>query len=172
MRISPAKTLKSDPPRFTPGVAEQIALHHFGIEARADSLDSERDQNFRLSSTSGPQYVLKIANAAETPSAIEFENAVLKHLHKVAPDIPVPRIVPSTTNENIVIHAFEGVNHLVRCLTWLPGTCLDEKKPRPRLHRQLGTELARLGRALRGLFHPAAHKPLLWDMRNLEQLSP
>jgi Ser/Thr protein kinase RdoA (MazF antagonist) len=172
MSISAAKTLKSDPPRFTPAAAEEIALDDFGIEARAASLNSERDQNFRLTSATGPHYVLKIANAAEVPSAIEFENAILEHLHRVAPDIPVPRIVPSTANENVVVHASEGVNYLVRCLTWLDGTCLDDMKPKPRLHRQLGTELARLGRGLRGLFHPAARKPLLWDLRNLAQLSP
>lgn len=171
-RISGARTLESEPPRFTPSAAEHIALRNFGIEAQAELLDSERDQNFRLRSVTGTQYVLKIANAEEEPSAIDFENAVLEHIRTVAPNIPVPRIVASTANENVVIHSFNGVNYLVRCLTWLHGKRVDDVEPTPGLRKQLGTELATLGRALRGLIHPAACKPLLWDIQNLAELTP
>ena len=172
LRISLARTLESDPPRFTAGAAEHIALRDFGIEAQAEALDSERDQNFRLRSVTGTQYVLKIANAEEKPSAIDFENAVLEHIRTVAPNIPVPRIVASTANENVVIHSFKGINYLVRCLTWLHGKCLDDVEPTSDLRKQLGTELATLGKALRGLYHPAACKPLLWDIQNLAELTP
>ena len=171
-RNSLTRTLESDPPRFTSSAAEHIALSNFGIEAQAESLDSERDQNFRLRSVTGTQYVLKIANAEEEPSAIDFENAVLEHIRTVAPNIPVPRIVASTANENVVIHSFKGVNYLVRCLTWLHGKCMDDVEPTPGLRKQMGMELATLGRALRGLHHPAACKPLLWDMQNLAELTP
>jgi len=171
-RISAAKTLESDPPRFTSNAAEDIALRNFGIEAQAESLDSERDQNFRLRSVTGTQYVLKIANAEEDPSAVDFESAVLEHIRTVAPNIPVPRIIASTANENVVTHSVKGVNYLVRCLTWLHGKRLDDVEPTPGLRKQLGTESTALDRALRGLFHPAACKPLLWDIRNLAELTP
>ena len=166
------RTLESDPPRFSCSAAEHIALRSFGIEAQAESLDSERDQNFHLRSASGTQYVLKIANAEEEPAAIDFENAVLEHIRTVAPTIPVPRIVASTADEKVVIHHFDGVDYLVRCLTWLNGKCVDDVEPTPGLRKQLGVELANLGRALRGLFHPAARKPLLWDIQNLAELTP
>ena len=166
------RTLESDPPRFTSGAAERIALRSFGIEAQAASLDSERDQNFRLHTADGTKYVLKIANSEEDPAAIDFENAVLEHIRTVAPTIPVPRIVASTANENVVIHPFKGVNYLVRCLTWLTGECVDDVESTPGLRKQMGMELATLGRALRGLFHPAARKPLLWDIQNLAELTP
>ena len=171
-QISVKRTLESDPPRFTSGAAERIALRSFGIKAQAASLDSERDQNFRLHTADGTQYVLKIANAEEDPAAIDFENAVLEHIHTVAPTIPIPRIVASTANENVVIHPFKGVNYLVRCLTWLSGECVDDVASTFDLRKQMGVELATLGRALRGLFHPAARKPLLWDIQNLAELTP
>ncbi len=171
-RISVTQTLESDPPRFTSSAAEKIALRSFGIEAQAESLDSERDQNFRLRTADGTQYVLKIANAEEDPAASDFENAVLEHIRTVAPAIPVPRIVASTASENVVIHRFEDVNYLVRCLTWLDGERVDDIEPTSRLRKQLGVELANLGRALRGLFHPAARKPLLWDLQSLAELEP
>lgn len=172
LRNSVARTLQSDPPRFTSSSAEQIAQRYFAIEAKAESLDSERDQNFRLHSVTGTHYVLKIANSAEEPSAIDFENAVLEHISAVAPNIPVPRVVASTAGENVVIHNSKGVDYLVRCLTWLHGKCLSDVKPTADLRKQLGAELATLGRALRGLFHPAARRPLLWDMQNLAELTP
>lgn len=166
------RTLESDPPRFASSTAEHIALHNFGIKAQAELIGSERDQNFRLRSTSGVQYVLKIANAAEEPSEIDFENAMLEHIRTVAPDVPVPRIVTSTAGESVVIHRFEGVNYLVRVLTWLDGVCLDDVQPTPALCEQLGAELATLGRALRGLFHPAACRPFLWNVQKLAELTP
>jgi len=172
LRSSVARILESEPPRFTSSAAEHIALRHFGIEAQAEALDSERDQNFRLSSVTGTQYVLKIANPAEEPSAIDFENAVLEHIRTVAPTISVPRIVASTANENVVIHQVDGVNYFVRCLTWLHGKCVDDVESTPDLLKQLGTQLATLGRALRDLHHPAACKPLLWDIQNLAELTP
>ena len=171
-RISVTRTLESDPPQFTTNDAVNIALRYFGIEAQAESLDSERDQNFRLHSATGTQYVLKIANAEEEPSAIDFENAVLEHICTVAPTIPVPRIVASTADENVVIHRSEGVDYLVRCLTWLDGICVGDVEQTPELRKQLGVELATLGRALRGLFHPAARKSLLWDIQSLAELTP
>lgn len=163
--------LESEPPRFDTRSAATIAARYFGIEALAEPLDSERDQNFRLRAPGGEQYVLKIANPAEDPAAIDFENAVLEHLLSVAPEMPVPRIVPSVAKTNVVTHSVNGVRYLVRCLTWLRGRCVNDVELTADLGRQLGMQLARLGRALRGLFHPAAGKCLLWDMRNLPELA-
>ena len=38
--------------------------------------------------------------------------------------------------------------------------------------RSFGRVLARLGRALRGFFHPAAGRPLLWDIQHVAELRP
>ena len=43
-------------------LAQKLAAEHYGLIAAVHRLDSERDQNFRLRSLSGREYVLKIAN--------------------------------------------------------------------------------------------------------------
>jgi len=46
----------------------------------AQRLPSERDQNFLLTDDSGQQFVLKIANTAESRDFLEAQNAVLDYL--------------------------------------------------------------------------------------------
>jgi Ser/Thr protein kinase RdoA (MazF antagonist) len=50
-------------------------------------------------------------------------------------------------------------------LSYLPGRPLGRAARTPRLMRALGGELARLGRALQGFFHPAAGRVLPWDVK-------
>ena len=42
--------------------AKQLAAEHYGLPVAVHRLDSERDQNFRLRTPDGREYVLKIAN--------------------------------------------------------------------------------------------------------------
>jgi len=53
-------------------------------------LDSERDQNFRLRSLSGREYVLKIANPDEDRAVTNLQTEALLHLAAADPDLPVP----------------------------------------------------------------------------------
>ena len=55
-----AGVLEAKAPAYSTAEAEEIARRVFGIAASAHPLDSERDQNFRLSSGDGPDWVLKI----------------------------------------------------------------------------------------------------------------
>ena len=80
--------------------------------------------------------------------------------------IVVPRVVPTAAGApSQVVAAPDGRRHVVRLLTYLPGTILEDVAHPPQLLRNLGATLARLGRALRGFFHPAAGHELLWDLK-------
>ena len=47
----------------------------------ADSLPSDRDQNFLLlDEDSGRKYVLKVSHAGEDPQILDFQNRMLEHL--------------------------------------------------------------------------------------------
>ena len=46
-------------------LAKQLAAEHYGLPVTVRRLDSERDQNFRLRTPDGREYVLKIANPTE-----------------------------------------------------------------------------------------------------------
>ena len=67
-------------PRFSRQDAVRIAKDFFGIDAAAEQLPSERDQNFHLTDSSGPEYVLKLANATERCEMLEFQNQAMMHI--------------------------------------------------------------------------------------------
>src|SRR5882672_3352106 len=76
-------------------LAQRLAAEHYGLIAAVHRLDSERDQNFRLRSLSGREYVLKIANPAEDRAVTNLQTEALLHLAAADPSLPVPRIFPA-----------------------------------------------------------------------------
>jgi hypothetical protein len=72
--------------------AERLAAEHYGLEVAAHRLDSECDQNFRLTTPDGRDYVLKIANPAEDRAVTNLQTGALLHLAAADPSLPIPRI--------------------------------------------------------------------------------
>ena len=56
-------------PQFTEQDAVSIVKDLYGIQATAQPLPSERDQNFRMTAETGSRFVLKIANVLEDPTS-------------------------------------------------------------------------------------------------------
>jgi Ser/Thr protein kinase RdoA (MazF antagonist) len=124
--------------------------------AGAARLPSERDQNFLLTDESGQQFVLKVANVAESRDFLEAQNAVLDYLAERVSFCQ--RVIGE-------IAEFEG--HLVRLVTYLPGVPLAEIKPHtPGLLHDLGQKIGQLTRALADFDHPAVHRDFHWDLAN------
>jgi 4-aminobutyrate aminotransferase-like enzyme/Ser/Thr protein kinase RdoA (MazF antagonist) len=163
-RTATRDVLEGQPPRLTPEEAERVSRERFGIDGTAEPLGSERDQNFRIAGPAGT-FVLKISNADEDPAVLDMENAAMRHIARVDPGLPVPRLVPATTGEEI-IRIGDDPQHLVRVITFLPGRRVRAEELSEEALRAFGRTLARLGRALRGFFHPAAGRVLLWDVRH------
>ncbi len=162
----PEALLESSSPAFSDAEAAALAKRLYGCDASATELGSERDQNFCLTAPDGSRQLLKIANPAEDPESLRFENEAMQHIAAVAPGFPVPRIIPALDGEAMAAVEHAGRCCLVRMISWLPGRLLRTVEPTPALRRQLGASLAELGLALRGFFHPAAKKELLWDIRH------
>ncbi len=162
---------KSQAPAFSAEQAQELAATHYGITATAFLLTSERDQNFRLDGKDGQSWLLKIANAGEADEVVAYENAIVRHLESVAPELPVPRLQKSLEKSDSVkvLHP-DGAQHQIRLLSWLEGTMLREVAMDLPLRRELGASLAQIGLGLRGLFHPSAAKPLVWDITTLPKL--
>lgn len=164
--------LTSDPPGFSASEAQQIALRHFGIEASAQALWSERDQNFRLRTSQGKQFVLKIANTLEDPQVIDFQLRALQHIGLRDPGLPVPRVLPDLAgNYFSTSHDQKGRPHIVRLINWLDGAEIKESATSDDLLANMGAMLARLGMALRDFSHPASQHKLLWDLKHAAELN-
>ncbi len=72
----------------------------------ARRLPSERDQNFLLTDESGQQFVLKVANTAESRDFLEAQNAVLDYLSE--------RV---SFCQRVIGEIAESEGHLVRLVT-------------------------------------------------------
>ena len=157
-------------PTFTEADAAELAEQFFGVDGAARSVPSERDQTFLIDGHRPA--VLKVSNAAEDPLRLDMEALAAQRVALVDHDLPValPWLVPGTTLASndaaayrATLRASDGV-HYLRMYDRLPGrasvhgvTLSDDAV------RDWGTMAARVGRALRGLWHPAAARVMLWD---------
>lgn len=154
-------------------LAQRLAAEHYGLTAAVHRLDSERDQNFRLRTPDGGEYVLKIANPAEDRAVTNLQTEALLHLAAAEPGLPVPRIFPARNGMTELDIAFEdGSTRVVRLLSFLTGTPMHAVEASTTLRRSLGRCAARLARGLRDFSHCGASHKLLWDLQHAAELRP
>jgi 4-aminobutyrate aminotransferase-like enzyme/Ser/Thr protein kinase RdoA (MazF antagonist) len=153
------------PPIFTD--ACRIATELYGLNVSARSLPGERDYNFHLKTDSGREFVLKIAQAEEQRDTLDMQNRALEHLAAYDPSLLLPQVCLTSTGETIAqVITGDGMTHLARLLTYIPGRLFAETRPHtPELLASLGNLLGRMDRALQDFSHPAAHRTLKWDLR-------
>jgi 4-aminobutyrate aminotransferase-like enzyme/Ser/Thr protein kinase RdoA (MazF antagonist) len=146
--------------RLTTDDAAALARRLYGLAAAARELPSERDQNFALATERGA-FVLKIAGEAERSESLDLQDRALAWLAARAPDLSVPRVVPTVDGRTVA----EAGGRLVRLLSFLRGSTLAEARPRsPAVLDAVGRFLGRLDRALEGFAHAAARgRDLLWN---------
>ncbi len=155
------------PPAFTECDAELIALDVYGMQVEARALPGEHDRNFALKADDRQRFVLKIARAGEQWATLDLQNSALAHLAQQAPDLRIPRLLKTHTEQAIatVKGSGESSTHLTRLLSYLPGKALAQTKPQtPALLHSLGTMLGTLDKALLNFTHPAAQRELKWDV--------
>ena len=163
-------SLSERPPDLAAGLAEHLAAELYGKSGTAGRLTSERDQNFRIECANGACFVLKISNPAEPVEVADFQVRALQHVAVVDPDMPVPRVVPSASGLPLVRAQVDDGKRTVRMLTYLEGIPLHTVLQDERHRRSQGAMLGRLGRSLRGFFHPAAGNKLPWDIKHASDL--
>ena len=158
-------------PRISPAQAEEIALRFYGVTGAAQRLAAEHDDTFRLDTPAGARLLkVSVADAdRQRPGGheVSFQTAVLLHLARVAPELPVQRVEFTRDGApEVLTAAGEGPARLVRMTSWLDGQLAGRGPADPALRRDIGATLARLNVALRGLRHPGARRTHLWDLQN------
>lgn len=144
----------------------------FGLDARATRLTGERDENFKLTLHDGTEYVLKIANPAESAAVTDLQIAALLHLAKTEEELPVPRIrLTPRGDAGIPFEDASGVERTARILSYLPGRLLDDSTRSSQQRAACGRVGGRLSRALGSFEHPAARRAVVWDVRHVGYLS-
>jgi 4-aminobutyrate aminotransferase-like enzyme/Ser/Thr protein kinase RdoA (MazF antagonist) len=173
MTDAPLIALEARTPVFSAEEAGRIARSSFGIDGTVTALYGERDQNFHIRPEAGDGIVLKFIGSQEDPAVVDLQTAVLQHIAEVDPGLPVPRIVPTLEGapHGMAVDS-AGIPHRVRAVAFQPGQLLDRITAPPELLGEIGRTVARLDRALRGFFHPAAAQPIVWDLRRAGALRP
>lgn len=155
-------------PSFTQAEALALAKRDFGIAGPVSALPSERDQNFLIVGEGGDKFVLKIANAHDTPELLDFQNRAMRHVEESTPGCRVQRIVSPLRGGDVVRvrQSGTGRDHCVRLLTWIDGEVLAKSAARgPALFESVGASLGKIDAALCSFTHPAMHRVLQWDLR-------
>jgi 4-aminobutyrate aminotransferase-like enzyme/Ser/Thr protein kinase RdoA (MazF antagonist) len=168
------KFLAADPPELPLELIRQHVDTQYGLQGQLKPLYSERDQNLLLRLADGRGFVVKVMNCTEDRSQIECQIAALAHIAAVDPTMNVPRVRPAAQGGPIsTILDTRGTAFLCYLLSYIEGEiAVSRPFSGHELHR-IGVLLAQLARAMRGFIHPSLNaRPLLWDARLVDQLSP
>ena len=159
-------------PELDVSALRDLLATSWGLEGELTAVHGERDRNFRIDAARG-RYLLKVHNPADSADVLDLQQSALRHIRAVAPDVPVPGVVPTREGQSsVALTGLDGRRSLAWVLTWLDGRHPASEELGPAELREWGRTSARLGQALRGFVHPAASYPITWDIRRLPQLRP
>lgn len=151
---------------LTSAEAVRIAREIYGLEAAAQPLPGEYDDNFRLRAADSREFALKIMHPAREDSFVDMQCRALMHLAERVPHITLPRVVGSPKGKLFSrIEIADGSRRLVWMLTFIPCRTLVETKPHSaELLTSLGRLLGEIDAALFNFSHPATERELKWDV--------
>ena len=161
--------LEAPPPRFSPDEVATIAAALFGLEGTATDLGSERDQTFLIDDGASGG-VLKISNLGEEAAVLELEHEAILHIGRVDAKLPVAQQRLSLAGDYWPTWEGEDGPHFVRLFERLQGRHGGPELADRALYAY-GRTHAQLNLALRGYFHPAAGRKLLWNVSCAPALS-
>ena len=165
-------SLNEAPPNCSGEFARELLRRIYAIDGQVSQLACERDQIFAVKTEADPGFVLRLTNPAEDRQVTNFQTEAMLHLNRLAPELPVPRVVAGTNGEaEIEVSLADGRQSIARLITLLPGVALASVPERnPDLRDSMAEHIAKMGFAFRGFFHPAANHELLWDMKQALKL--
>jgi Ser/Thr protein kinase RdoA (MazF antagonist) len=159
-------------PQPTPlEVAAALVREHYGVAARAERLTGERDENFKLTTGDGAEYVLKIAHADQPPEEADLAVSVLEWIARADASMPCPRVVRARVGLPQLRLVVQGVERSVQLLTYLRGKPLGLTARSGAQRAACGALAGRLTLALQGFEHPAARRALIWDVQQITEVA-
>lgn len=164
---------KPTPPQFSEQDVKRMAKQFYGLDhVSVKPLDSELDLNFYLQEKTGGEFVLKIAHSQLQRDKLEAQHQAMKHMTMHHKTLKCPGVCQTLKGEEIVsIESPSGTTHLVRMVTFLPGTVFaDLKEHPPKLLENLGQVLGEMGKVFANFHHKALHRYYRWDLRNIPDL--
>ena len=87
-------------------------------------LDGERDQNFRVTSTCGDEWVFKICNPDEPVELLHAQTEAMQCVRRTG--VSVPEVLLSLAGESLSTIETPAGSVSARAVTWVPGVPLAE----------------------------------------------
>jgi 4-aminobutyrate aminotransferase-like enzyme/Ser/Thr protein kinase RdoA (MazF antagonist) len=155
---------------FSEPEAVRLARELYGLEASAEALPGEYDDNFHLTAKDHHQFVLKVMHPTREPSFIDMQACALEHLARKLPQCDLPRVAPALNGNRFAsIIDTSGNQRFVWLLTYVEGPALAQANPHsPQLLASVGQLLGEMDSALGDFDHPAAHREFPWDSARAE----
>lgn len=152
----------------------ELLHEHYDVAGAISRLTAERDCNFHVRPGNAAPFgetifkVFGLSSHADEPALLA---AILAFLADYAPELPVPRLRPDRKGRaSISFHDEAGNERRAIAYSYLPGTPLFAVERTVSQARQCGAMLAGLARALVQFRHPAMHRDLIWDLRQVPRL--
>ncbi len=145
---------------------------NYQLSGTLTPLVGELDLNFRLRTSTGKEYILKIAHFGESLEHLEMQHAIMTHLLEMNLDYHLPKVVSTLDGQQILkITDEQNRERFLRILTWVPGTLLAHTNPHtPALLKDTGHLMGAITKALEGFQHPGAERVLRWDLAQADWL--
>ncbi|MFT4669563.1 MAG: 4-aminobutyrate aminotransferase-like enzyme/Ser/Thr protein kinase RdoA (MazF antagonist) [Ulvibacter sp.] len=146
--------------------AEKIALDNYGIAAKATILPGYDDENFKLLSTAGESFILKISKPEADEKYITFQNEILIHITSKNLECQSPRVIYNLDYElSDTIKSAAGEKRDVRLLSWVEGRLWAHINPKTEsLRFDLGEKAGKITEALKGFNNEVAQRSSNWDL--------
>ena len=159
-----------EPPNFAIEVVAPVVAENFNLLGDYTQLVSERDQNFRLRTSNGQGFVVKVTGLVEDRIATDFQIAVLSHFEESEFNY-APRVVRTVSGEKrSVITSDAGQEHYLRIVTWLDGSLLKDVELTTNNANRFGRRLAELDLSLESFDFDGDGQAGMWDMQEALQL--
>ena len=165
-----ARTSRSHP--VSRDHALELLATHYGLSGDAQRLPSEVDDTFRINATDGRRYTFKVASPDDRLDRLMFQVGALQHLARVAPHVPVPRIVGARDGRFVVAASVAGEPCRLQLLTWLDGTPMHQALGGTVQAHDLGQRLGELDAALEDYRPAIPDFSLIWDLTHAESVAP
>lgn len=159
-------------PEFSLFDAAEISMNYYGLDCKAKSLQSERDQNFKLTEAGGKEYVLKISNSLEEISLLDMQNQAMQYLnHSIYPNVCPNPVASKEGNLINTITDNSGASHFVRLLDFIPGKFISEISPLSKKELfEIGSLYGSIDNALINFQHNASHRYFYWDIKHINDV--
>lgn len=143
-----------------------VLYTHWGIDAELTQLPGEYDLNFMTETEAGEGYVLKVMRTDCETQLVDMQVEALRHIAAQAPDLPFPKVIPSRSDQQMVIHTdATGAPRLLWLLERLPGRTFAQALPKSNdLIHDLGRVIGGSDLALADFEHPALKRDFKWDL--------